>query len=65
MRLTALARSRDLPRRFEAEEMLIRVRAMEEALRQVEPSSRNAEAARPLTAIQVKDMLTARLRIRP
>src|SRR4051812_14704335 len=33
-RLKALARSRDLSRRFEAEEMLIRVRALEKAMRQ-------------------------------
>ena len=65
MRLTGLSRSRELHRGFDAEEILIRVRAMVKALWQVEPSSRNAEAARPLTAIQVKDMLTARLRIRP
>lgn len=61
VRLKSLARSRDLSRRFEAEEMLIRIQGLEDALRLLEPSSLNTEPSPSLTAAQVKDMLTARI----
>jgi hypothetical protein len=60
-RLKALARSRDLSRRFEAEEMLIRIHGLEDALRRLKPPSLNNQQTPPLTAAQVKDMLTARI----